>query len=160
SGGLFIGAIDGQSNRVQSLTVGDTYLISSSMVDNLRLTGNRSRNLTVQNNTLDLAGLFSEAGVPADEIGALYQLGPNISKFFPLYRAGFNVAGGFFGLFASTPSLQPYDTLEVSNDLSLTHSAHQISVGVDYINLRAFAHNYLLNQGQFSFDGNRTNATP
>lgn len=159
-GGLFIAAIDGQSNRVQSLTIGETYLINSSMVNNLRLTGNRSRNLTVQNSTLDLAGLFAEAGVPADEIGNIYQLGPQVSSFFPNYMAGFNVAGGFFGLFASTPSLQPYDTLEVSDDLSFNHGAHQISFGTDYINLRAFAHNYLLNQGQYSFDGNRTNATP
>ena len=42
--------------------------------------------------------------------------------------------------------------------LSLTHGAHQISFGVDFINLRAFAHNYLLNQGQFTFDGSRTGA--
>jgi hypothetical protein len=159
-GGLFIAAIDGQSNRVQSLTIGETYLISSSMVNNLRLTGNRSRNLTVQNSTLDLAGLFTEAGVPAGKIGNIYQLGPQVSSFFPNYMTGFNVAGGFFGLFASTPSLQPYDTLEVSDDLSFNHGAHQISFGTDYINLRAFAHNYLLNQGQYSFDGNRTNATP
>jgi len=157
-GGLFIAAIDGQSNRVQSLTLGDTFLISSTMVNNIRLTGNRSRNLTVQNSTLDLAGLFSEAGVPANQIGDIYQLGPNISKFFPHYMAGFNVAGGFFGLFASTPSLQPYDTLEATDDFAVTHGAHQISFGVDFINLRAFAHNYLLNQGQFSFDGSRTGA--
>ena len=157
-GGLFIAAIDGQSNRVQSLTLGDTFLISSTMVNNLRLTGNRSRNLTIQNSTLDLAGLFNEANVPVDEIGSIYQLGPNVSKFFPHYMAGFNVAGGFFGLFASTPSLQPYDTLEVTDDFAITHGAHQISFGVDFINLRAFAHNYLLNQGQFSFDGSRTGA--
>ena len=157
-GGLFIAGIDGQSNRVQSLTLGDTFLFGSNTVNNLRLTANRSRNLTVQNSTLDLAGLFAEAGVPANQIGDIYQLGPQVSKFFPHYMAGFNVAGGFFGLFASTPSLQPYDTLEAADDVSLSRGAHQISFGVDFINLRAFAHNYLLNQGQFTFDGSRTGA--
>ncbi|HTR48816.1 MAG TPA: carboxypeptidase regulatory-like domain-containing protein [Verrucomicrobiae bacterium] len=159
-GGLFIAGIDGASNRVQNLTIGDTYLFSSNTVNDLRLTGNRSRNLTVQNSTTDLNDLFTEAGIPADQIGSIYQLGPQVSKFFPHYMAGFNVAGGFFGLFASTPSLQPYDTLEVSDSVALTRGAHQISFGTDFINLRAFAHNYLLNQGQFTFDGNRTNATP
>lgn len=160
AGGLFIGAIDGASNRVQNLTIGDTYVLGPNMVNDLRLTGNRSRNLTVQNSTLDLAGLFAQAGVPAAQIGSIYQLGPEISKFFPHYMAGFNVAGGFFGLFASTPSIQPYDTLEISDSFAWTHGAHQFSFGTDYINLRAFATNYLLNQGQFSFDGNRTNLTP
>ena len=159
-GGLLIAAIDGASNRVQSLTLGDTYLITSNMVNSLHLTGTRSRNLTVQNSTLDLAGLFAEAGVPADEIGNIYQLGPNVSKFFPNYMTGFAVTPGFGGLFNSTPSIQPYDTLEAADDLSLTHGPHQLSFGVDYINLRAFATNYLFNQGQYTFDGNRTDLEP
>ena len=159
-GGLLIGAIDGASNRVQSLTVGDTYLITSNLVNSLHLTGSRSRNLTVQNTTLDLAGLFAEADVPADHIGNIYQLGPQISKFFPNFMPGFDVNGGFQGFTASTPSIQPYQTLEVSDDVSLSHGPHQFSFGVDYINLRAFATNYLLNQGQYSFDGNRTDLEP
>jgi len=156
-GGLLIAAIDGQSNRVQSLTLGDTFVFSSNMVNDIRVTGNRSRNLTVQNSTLDLNDLFTEAGTPADEIGSIYQLGPGISKFFPHYMTGFNVTGGgLFGLFNSTPSLQPYDTLEFSDNFAFTHGAHQLSFGVDFINLRAFATNYLLNQGSFTFDGSRT----
>ncbi len=158
-GGLFIAAIDGQSNRVQSLTLGDTFLLGTNRVNNLRLTGNRSRNLTVQNSTVDLNDLFTEAGVSPGQIGDIYQLGPQVGKFFPNYMTGFNAAGGFFGLFASTPSIQPYDTLEAADDFAITHGAHQISFGVDYINLRAFASNYLLNQGQFSFDTSRTAIT-
>jgi hypothetical protein len=159
-GGLLIAAIDGASNRVQSLTLGDTYLITSNIVNSVHLTGTRSRNLTVQNSTLDLAGLFAEAGVPAADIGNIYQLGPQVSKFFPNFMTGFAVTAGFGGLFNSTPSIQPYDTLEAADDLSLSHGPHQLSFGMDYINLRAFATNYLFNQGQFSFDGNRTDLEP
>ena len=154
-GGLFIAAIDGAVNRVQNLTLGDTYLFGSNTVNSIRVTGNRSRNLTVQNSTITLNDLFTAAGVNPATVN-IYQLGPNVSKFFKNYMAGFNVAGGFFGLFNSTPSLQPYDTLEFSDDLSLTRGAHQLSFGVDFINLRAFAHNYLFNQGNFTFDGTRT----
>ena len=160
---LLIAAIDGASNRVQNLTIGDTYLFGSNIVNNFRATGNRSRNLTLQNTTLDLAGLLSEAEAdPIDpllpnQIGAIYQQGP---PKFPKFMPNFAVTAGFGGLFNSTPSLQPYDTLEFSDDLSLTRGAHQLSFGVDFINLRAFATNYLFNQGDFTFDGNRTDALP
>jgi Carboxypeptidase regulatory-like domain/TonB dependent receptor-like, beta-barrel len=157
---LLIAAIDGASNRVQNLTLGDTYLISSTVVNNFRATGNRSRNLTVQNNTFDWNDLMTEAetsyGLNPALVGSMYQLSPTVSPFFKNYMSGFSVAPGFFGLFNSTPSLQPYDTLEFSDDLAFTRGSHQFDFGVDFINLRAFAHNYLFNQGSFTFDGNRT----
>ena len=150
---LLIAAIDGAFNRVQNLTLGDTYLITSNMLNSVHITGNRSRNLTVQNSTVDLEDLITAAGVPA---GNIYQLGP---PKFPKYMSGMLLGAGFFGLFNSTPSLQPYDTLEFSDDLSLTHGAHQFTFGADFINLRAFATNYLFNQGNFTFDGTRTGST-
>ncbi len=149
---LLIQAIDGQSDRVQSLTLGDTYVFSPNWVNNVRVTGNRSVNLTVQNSTANMGDLFTAAGIDPATVN-LYQLGP---PKFPKYMPGFNVAGGFFGFLASTPSLQPYDTLEFSDDVSFTRGAHQISFGADFINLRAFATNYLNNQGAFTFDGSRT----
>jgi hypothetical protein len=152
---LLIAAIDGASNRVQNLTLGDTYLIGTNLVNSVHVTGNRSRNLTVQNSTVDLNDLFAAAGITSGI--NIYQLGP---PKFPKYMADFNPTGGFFGLTASTPSLQPYDTLEFSDDVIWTHGPHQISFGVDFINLRAFAHNYLNNQGSFVFDGSQTGCSP
>jgi Carboxypeptidase regulatory-like domain/TonB dependent receptor len=158
-GGLFIAAIDGSSNSVQSFTLGDTYLLGTSKVNDAGFTFTRSNNLTVQNNTLDLNGLFAEAGIPPSQIGNIYQLGPSVGKFFPNYMTDFNLTGvGIFGLFNSTPSIQPYNTLQFWDNFSLTHGAHQITFGTNYINLRAFATNYLLNQGSFAFDGSRTGA--
>ncbi|HXQ25293.1 MAG TPA: TonB-dependent receptor [Candidatus Acidoferrales bacterium] len=160
---LLIGAIDGAFNRVQNLTLGDTYLFGSNTVNSIRVTGNRSRNLTLQNTTLDLAGLLTEAEALAvnpllpSQIGSIYQQAP---PKFPKFMPNFAVTAGFGGLFNSTPSLQPYDTLEFSDDLSLTRGAHQLSFGMDFINLRAFATNYLFNQGDYTFDGNRTHVGP
>ena len=154
-GGLLIAAIDGAADRVQNLTLGDTYLFTPNIVNSIRVTGNRSVNLTVENSTVDLNDLYTAAGVNPASVN-IYQLGPQVSKFFPNYMAGFDVNGGFQGFTASTPSLQPYDTLEFSDDIAWTRGAHQLSFGMDFINLRAFAHNYLLNQGQFTFDGSRT----
>jgi len=160
---LLIAAIDGAFNRVQNLTLGDTYLISSNTVNSIRVTGNRSRNLTLQNTTLDLAGLIAEAEAEpvnpllSSQVALPYQQAP---PKFPKFMPNFAVTAGFGGLFNSTPSLQPYDTLEFSDDLSLTRGAHQLSFGADFINLRAFATNYLFNQGDYTFDGNRTDALP
>lgn len=158
-GGLLIGSIDGAFNRVQNLTLGDTYLITPNLVNSVHVTGNRSRNLTVQNSTLNLNDLFTAAGISPGLVN-IYQLGPNVGKFFPNYMADFNPTGGFFGYTASTPSLQPYDTLEFSDDVAWTKGAHQLSFGVDFINLRAFAHNYLNNQGAYTFDGTQTGCSP
>ncbi|MBZ5502174.1 MAG: TonB-dependent receptor [Acidobacteriia bacterium] len=152
-GGLLIAAIDGAADRVQSLTLGDTYLIGTNMVNSFRATGNRSVERTVQNQTMSYAELLAAAGLPAPNV---YQLGaPTFPKFLPDFRT----QPGLYGLFPSIPSLQPYDTIEFSDDLALTHGAHQFSFGADFINLRAFATNYLLNQGQFAFDGSRTGVT-
>lgn len=151
AGGLLIAGIDGAADRVQSLTLGDTYLVASTVVNSIHVTGNRSYNLTVQNSTVDLNDLFAQAGITTGI--NVYQLGP---PKFPKYLAGFNPTGGFFGYTASTPSIQPYDTLEFSDDVAWTRGAHQLSFGVDFINLRAFATNYLNNQGAYTFDGSQT----
>ncbi|HVB85392.1 MAG TPA: TonB-dependent receptor, partial [Candidatus Dormibacteraeota bacterium] len=152
---LLVAAIDGASDRVQSLTLGDTYLISSNMVNSIHATGNRSRNLTVQNSTINLNDLFTAAGITSGI--NIYQLPtPKFPKFMP----DFNPTGGFFGLTASTPSIQPYDTLEFSDDVAWTRGAHQLTFGVDFINLRAFATNYLNSQGSFTFDGTQTGCSP
>jgi Carboxypeptidase regulatory-like domain len=153
---LLIAAVDGAFNRVQNLTLGDTYLISPNWVNSVHATGNRSRNLTVENSTINLNDLFTAAGVPAAAVN-IYQLGP---PKFPNFMADFNPTGGFFGITASTPSLQPYDTLEFSDDVAWSHGPHQVSFGVDFINLRAFALNYLNNQGSFTFDGTQTGCSP
>lgn len=149
-GGILIAAIDGQADFVQNLTLGDTYLIGSNMVNSFHVTGNRSHNLTVENSTLTLGDLFSAAGLPTPNI---YQLAP---PKFPNYMITWGINSQLGGFLASTPSLQPYDTLEFSDDVSWTKGAHQFSFGMDYINLRAFATNYLNSQGAFNFDGSRT----
>jgi Carboxypeptidase regulatory-like domain/TonB dependent receptor len=150
SQGLLIAALDGAADRVQTLTIGDTYLLGSNTVNDFRITGDRTVNRTVQNSTVTIGDLFTDAGLPAPNI---YQLAP---PKFPNYMITWGINSQLGGFLESTPSLQPYDTIEVSDDLSLTRGPHQFSFGMDYINLRAFATNYLNSQGAFNFDGSRT----
>jgi Carboxypeptidase regulatory-like domain/TonB dependent receptor len=150
SQGLLIAAVDGASDRVQGVTLGDTYLFGSNMVNSVHVTANRTVNRTDQNSTITLGDLFSDVGLPPPNI---YQLGP---PHFPNYMVTWGINAQLGGFLYSVPSLQPYDTLEFSDDFSWTRGAHQLSFGTDYINLRAFATNYLNSQGAFNFDGSRT----
>ncbi len=79
AGGLLIAAIDGQADRVYNLTLGDTYLITPNLVNSFRATGNRSKNLTLQNSTVDLNDLFTAAGVDPADVN-VYQLGPSVGN--------------------------------------------------------------------------------
>ena len=138
SSSLLIAAIDGPSTGFRILHSEIPIWLPPNVVNSAHATGNRSRNLTVQNSTVDLNDLFTAAGM--DPGINIYQLGPQVGKFFPNFMPDFIVDGGFFrASLASTPSLQPYDTLEFSDDLSWTHGAHQFSFGGDFVNLRAFA---------------------
>ena len=90
-GGLLIAAIDGQSDRVQSLTLGDTYVFSPNWVNNVHVTGNRSVNLTDQNSTVNMADLFTAAGINLGH-GQPLSIGP---AEIPEIHAGFQRSGRF-----------------------------------------------------------------
>ncbi len=140
---FILASVPGASDQVQNLTLGDTYLINPTTVNSFRATFNRSSNTTINNSLYN----WTDVGV-----GDLYQLDP--SKFGK-GLGGLSINGGPFGT-GVTPSWQPYDTLEFSDDVHLSRGKHQITLGVDYINLRAFATNYLNSNGVFAFDGSQT----
>jgi hypothetical protein len=140
---FILASVPGASDQVQNLTLGDTYLINPTTVNSFRATFNRSSNTTVNNSLYN----WTDVGV-----GDLYQLDPTK---FGKGLGGLSINGGPFGT-GITPSWQPYDTLEFSDDVHLSRGKHQITLGVDYINLRAFATNYLNSNGVFAFDGSQT----
>jgi hypothetical protein len=141
---ILVGAIGGASNSVFNVTLGDTYLISSSMVNSFRAMINRSSNTTINNSYIG----FPDLGVN------IYQLP---SDQFGKFLGGLTVsgAGGGFSV-ATTPNWQPYTTTQVSDDVSMTHGAHQITFGMLFVNLKATAINYLNSNGTFTFNGTST----
>ncbi|MBV9769889.1 MAG: TonB-dependent receptor, partial [Bryobacterales bacterium] len=141
NGNFILATVPGASDQVQNVTLGDTFLVSPRTVNSFRATFNRTSNTTVNNNLPD----WTAYGVN------IYQLSPTLGSG----PGGLDLTGGPFGI-GVTPSFQPYDTLEFSEDLSMSRGKHQITAGVDYINLRAFAINYLNSNGNFSFDGSQT----
>ncbi len=139
NGGILVEAIGGVSDSVFNATLGDTYLITPNMVSSFRLMANRTSNTTVYNQYL---------GLPDLGVNNVYQL--PVSQFGK-YIGGFSTTAGF--TVATTPSFQPYTTWQVSEDVSLSHGAHQISFGMLFVNLKATAINYLNSNGSFAFNG-------
>ncbi|MGH9686340.1 MAG: TonB-dependent receptor domain-containing protein [Candidatus Acidiferrales bacterium] len=150
---LVFQASQGFANQVEGLVLGDTWVLSSNLVNSAHASANRVVNRSLVNAMpVSIYDLFSQVGlsVPTTNI---YQLPvSSFAKFLPSFSFGGPST-------TETPSIQPYDTLEFSDDVAWTHGAHQLSFGVDWINYRAFAYNYLANQGQYTFDGSRTSST-
>jgi len=131
----------GAADRVQNLILGDTYVFTPRTVNSFRITGTRSTNTSVVNDSENLPGLG---------IQGLYQI-PQQQGTSAGYITGFTVSG-FFSL-TSDPLVQPFDTLSISDDVSLQRGGHQISLGMNFINVRAFNINYLNTNGNMSFTG-------
>jgi len=130
------------TRRAHSFVLGDTYLISNSMVSSFRAALIRTTNAK---NIPDFF-TFSDLGVK----NVYYP--PNYGKIAEL------TDGGLFTLFRAT--LTPGNTngtdYQVAEDLSKTHGAHQIEYGVDYIHAGL---NYLSGTqapGSFTFAANNT----
>ncbi|MGA9885315.1 MAG: TonB-dependent receptor [Candidatus Acidiferrales bacterium] len=150
---LVFQATQGFVNQVEGLVFGDTWVFGGNLVNSAHASANRVVNRSLLNPMpAGIYDLFSQAGlsVPTTNI---YQLPANsFAKFLPSFSFGGPNT-------TETANIQPYDTIEFSDDIAWTHGAHQLSFGVDWINYRAFAYNYLANQGEYVFDGSRTSLT-
>jgi hypothetical protein len=125
--------------------IGDTHVITPAAVNSFRVMANRSSNTTVYNPYFGLPDL----GVN------IYQLPTSqFGKFIGGWTVGAVGSSGFS--IATTPSWQPYLTWQISEDLSWTRGAHQMSFGMSFVNLKATAINYLNSNGNFTFTGQFT----
>jgi hypothetical protein len=126
----------GQSSNVASVVFGHT-LAGRRLVSQFRVTGNRN------SQTVNVPSYFSwpDLGVRVNTADS------------PKYIGGLNVTGAFN--IGSTVSTQPYQTLQISEDLSWLPAggAHQVNFGASWIDLRAFALNQLNRNGSFTFSG-------
>lgn len=90
NGGILVEAIGGASDNVFNATLGDTYLITPSMVSSFRLVANRTSNTTVYN---------SYIGLPDLGVTGVYQL--------PASQFGKYLAGGAPPAASGSPRLPP-----------------------------------------------------
>jgi len=141
--GYVLATVTGTSTMVQNVTLGDTFLVNPTTVNTFRATFNRTSQTTVYDSTYN----WSDFGID------VYNL--PVAQFQKNLGAGLNFGNGPFGI-GILPSWQRYDTLEFSDSVAMTRGKHQLTFGTDYINLRAFSRQYLVGNGQFTFNGTQT----
>jgi hypothetical protein len=133
---LFTGSTTGQTNKIQSVVVGDTYVVSPTMVSNSHIAVNRG---------------YNPRYIPAFKTPA--DFGIPISSFIPAQMNlsitnGVTLAGG-----ASNPGY--FNTLDYSGseDVTLVRGKHQTQFGAQYIRAYMHAENTRGVNGNLNFTG-------
>jgi hypothetical protein len=132
----------GNEQRSQTMTIGDTYTISPTMVNSFHATFDRRRN-----NRASAANLFS----PVD-------LGVNMFINYPHYTqlTVSNYSGGGFNVGCGTCAFANFNinTYQVADDFTLMRGIHQIAFGFDGRKDQFNSFNHQQSNGQFTFAGN------
>jgi hypothetical protein len=130
----------GVDDLVQTLTLGDTYIISPNAVNSFRATLNRS----------GIARVGAQFFGPQD-------VGINIFSYLPKYTT-LSVTGGFnIGGATDTDATYKTTTLQMGEDVSWVRGKHQISFGANIAHWNSNTYARVLAMGQLSFNGQATN---
>src|SRR5215831_7992237 len=112
---LLTAGTPGLQDRVQSVTLGDTYLVSANIVNSFRLGFSRS----------------AVRRVTADGIPTMQELGSNVWAPIKNYIGQFQVPGYFTS--SAIPGYVMNNLFNVSEDLSMTLGKHQLAFGFNYV---------------------------
>ena len=131
----------GNDQRSQTMTIGDTYTISPTMVNSFHATFDRRRN-----NRASASNLFS----PAD-------LGVNMFINVPNYTqlSVSSYSGGGFNVGCGTCAFANFNinTYQLADDFTIIHGNHQIAFGFDGRKDQFNSFNHQQSNGQFTFGG-------
>src|SRR5580765_7038316 len=130
----------GQNNQAHSLVVGHNLVISSTTLNSLHITYNRTLN------DRPLPPYFSAT-----------DLGSRVSSLVPGY-VGVSVTGNGFavGSGATNPGYFNSTGWQIADDLDIIRGAHQLSVGGNWIRSRIETLNNRPTNGAFTFNGQGT----
>jgi hypothetical protein len=131
----------GNKDRSQTMTIGDTYTFSASVVNSFHATFDRRR---------DDRGSASNLFSPAD-LGVNMFI--NASNYTQLSVSGYS--GGGFNVGCGTCALANFDinTFQVADDFTLIRGRHQFGFGFDGRKDQFNSYNYQQANGQFTFNG-------
>jgi hypothetical protein len=134
----------GNLERVQSLTVGNSYVFSPHLVNSLHLTVDRRRD----NRTP------AAQGVSPNAVGVnMYNNDPNFFRF---------TVSSKFSLYCGTcaPSHFNVNTFAIADDVNIVHGRHQIIFGGEYARSQFNASNHYEMNGAFTFSGDFSQRGP
>jgi Carboxypeptidase regulatory-like domain len=112
---LLTSGTPGLQDRVQSVTLGDTYLLSANTVNSFRFGFSRS----------------AVRRVTADGVPTTAELGSNVFAPIKNYLGQFQVPGYF--TISAIPGYVFNNLFNVSEDVSMTRGKHQLAFGFNYI---------------------------
>ena len=127
----------GNLERAQSVTIGDTYTFSPSMVNSFHVTGTRRRD---------------NRGAPANDINPS-TLGVNVYTPVPNFIQA--SVSGYFSVGCGTCANAHFNvnSLHIADDFAYIRGKHQIAFGVDYIRDQFNSINIWNSNGNYSFNG-------
>ena len=128
----------GLLDRVQSVILGDTFLINSRTVSSARLSYSRS---AVQR-------------VDADGIPTLTQLGSNVVSPIPNYTGQFSASGYFSS--GAIPGWVYTNIITPSEDIGMTLGSHQLGFGFNWIHTQMNANGPFQENPRMTFNGQAT----
>jgi hypothetical protein len=131
----------GNNERSQTMTVGDTYTFTPTLVNSFHVTFDRRRD-----NRGDAPNLFS----PKDLGVNMYVAIPNYTQLSVsnYSGSGFNVGCG-----TCAPGFFDINTYQLADDITMIHGRHQIGFGVDVRKDQFNSVNNQQDNGQFTFNG-------
>lgn len=145
-GNVLVTANSGNYEKAQSLTFGETYVASSTLVNSLHFTFSRRRDDRGPNAT----------GINMATLGAtnVYQGTPNYLQL-TVGNGGFSVGSGSGAL--GTFNITEY---QEADDVDLLKGKHQMAFGVDIIRSQDNQNNHFEDNGSWLFDGRFNNKQP
>lgn len=134
----------GNLERVQSLIIGDTYILSPQTVNSLHVTADRRR---------DNRQPASQGVSPASVGINVYTIDPNFFRF---------TVSSKWSLYCGTcaPSHFNVNTFAISDDVNLLRGKHQIIFGGEYARSQFNASNHYEMNGAYTFTGDFSQTGP
>ncbi len=134
----------GNTERSETMTIGDTYTFNGNEVNSLHLTFDRRRD-----DRGDAPNLFSPQALGVN----MYVAIPNYTQ---LSVSGYSGGGFNIGCGTCAPGFFNVNTYQVADDFTLMHGRHQFGFGVDARKDQFNSVNNQQDNGQFTFNGGTT----
>jgi hypothetical protein len=141
---ILLASVPGNDERVQTMTLGDTYTLTPNAVNSFHATFSRRR--------------INRGPDPAD-IGVT-QLGLNVYAYPPATMLWLTVTN-YFGTGCSTCGKGWFNinSYQVSDDFDLMRGKHQIAFGVDLLRTQSNDFSYHNSSGEYTFSGSGVSST-
>lgn len=133
---ILITANPGNTERAQTLTLGETWVASTNIVNSFHVTGTRRTN---------------ERGPAAQGINAS-SIGVNVYQPIPI---GLRVQGGKFTTYCSTCATGIFNVnaFSVADDVNIVFGKHELVFGGEFVRAQLNVNNAFTSNGTFNFTG-------